>query len=97
MTTSTGTKKTKAAKTAKAVKIAKVTKLIYVGPPMKDGQIMRYSIFIGGYPANMERLEAMYPKIRRLFVPLEKLEKAEADIRKKGTPLNLYFCEAMEV
>ena len=73
------------------------SKLIYVGPSLRRAQLMRHQIFIGGYPSKMDELEETCPHIRSLFVPISQLETAEKAVRTKGTPLNKYFKEAMEV
>lgn len=72
-------------------------KLIYVGPSLRHAQLMRHQIFIGGYPAKADEIERSCPNIRKLFVPIAQLETAEKAVRTKGTPLNKYFKEAMEV
>ena len=73
------------------------SKLIYVGPSLRHAQLMRHQIFIGGYPVKADEIEKSCPNIRKLFVPIAQLETAERAVRTKGTPLNKYFKEAMEV
>lgn len=70
-------------------------KLIYVGPNLSRGRLLRYSIYIGGYPTHLESEFEKCPNLKKLFVPITNLQDAENAIQKTGTPLNKYYGEVM--
>lgn len=76
---------------------AKSQRLIYVGPTLKGHRLIRYQVFIGGYPTHVDDVFEACPQIKRLFVPVKDLVQAEKDIATAGTPLNKYFKLAQEV
>mgnify|MGYP003094968629 CR=1 FL=1 len=71
--------------------------LIYIGPTLSGYRLVKYQVFIGGYPAYLQDIYEKFPQIKMLFVAPAELNKAEADVKKKGTPLNKYYRLAMEV
>ncbi len=76
---------------------AKSQRLIYVGPTLKGYKLVKYQVFIGGYPAHLTDVFEFCPQIKWLFVPVAELTKAEAEVKTAGTPLNKYYKLAMEV
>lgn len=75
----------------------KPQRLIYVGPTLKGHRLIRYQVFIGGYPTHVDDVFEACPQIKRLFVPVKDMVQAEKDIATAGTPLNKYFKLALEV
>lgn len=76
---------------------SKLQRLIYVGPTLKGYRLIKYQVFIGGYPKHIDDVFEACPQIKKLFVPVKDLVQAEKDIAMAGTPLNKYYKLAMEV
>ncbi|WP_276764772.1 hypothetical protein [Phascolarctobacterium succinatutens] len=74
-------------------KASKSEKLIYIGPALSCGRLPRYSVFIGGLPSHLEGELSRCPKLAKLFVPIGKLNEAEKELEKPGTPLHKYYAE----
>lgn len=72
-------------------------KLIYIGPNLSRGRLLQYQIFIGGLPTHLDEEFATMPALKRLFVPVAEMNKALEQVKQKGTPLNKYYKEALEV
>lgn len=72
-------------------------KLIYIGPNLSGSKLLKYQVFIGGYPLHLDKEFAECPNLKKLFVPVMELSAAEAQAQKAGTPLNKYYNEALEV
>lgn len=72
-------------------------KLIYIGPNLSGAKLLKYQVFIGGYPTHLDKEFAECPNLKKLFVPVTELSAAEAQAQKAGTPLNKYYNEALEV
>ncbi len=72
-------------------------KLIYIGPNLSRGRLLQYQVFIGGLPTHLDEEFAAMPALKRLFVPVAEMNKALEQIKQKGTPLNKYYKEALEV
>lgn len=72
-------------------------KLIYIGPNLSGAKLLKYQVFIGGYPTHLDKEFAECPNLKKLFVPVTELSAAEAQTKKAGTPLNKYYNEALEV
>lgn len=83
--------------TAKNAKTTKPQRLIYVGPTLKWLKLIKYQVFIGGYPTHVDAEFAKCPQLKRLFVPVKNLTQAEKDVKTAGTPLNKYYKLALEV
>lgn len=75
----------------------KPQRLIYIGPTLKGFKLVKYQVFIGGYPTHITDVYEMCPQIKRLFVPVAELTKAEAAVKTSGTPLNKYYKMVQEV
>ena len=71
--------------------------LIYIGPTIGGYRLVKYQIYLGGLPKHIDGVFQQMPQIKRLFVPVSELSKAEAEVRTQGTPLNKYYKLAMEV
>lgn len=76
---------------------AKLQRLIYVGPTLKGYKLIKYQVFIGGYPTHLDEEFASCPQLKRLFVPVKDLVQAEKEVATAGTPLNKYYKLALEV
>lgn len=66
---------------------------VYIGANrLTDG--LKCNTVYRGYPKELvEQAGAKYANIARLFVPIEQLEKARGEVRRKGTPLYLAWAE----
>lgn len=74
-------------------------KLIYVGPNLPDSKLTKYTVFVGGYPSWLEdefNNETYGEELKRLFVPINRLPKAQQEILIKGKPLNKYYRKVIE-
>ena len=76
---------------------AKPQRLIYVGPTLKGYKLIKYQVFIGGYPTHLAEEFAKCPQLKRLFVPVKDLVQSEKEVNTAGTPLNKYYKLALEV
>lgn len=83
--------------TAKSAAATKPQRLIYVGPTLKGHTLIKYQVFIGGYPMHITDVLEACPQIKRLFVPVKDLLQAEKEVATAGTPLNKYYKLALEV
>lgn len=72
-------------------------KLIYVGPNLSGAKLLKYQVFIGGYPTHLDKEFVECPNLKKLFVPVAELSSAKAQTEKAGTPLHKYYNEALEV
>lgn len=75
----------------------KVISRIYIGPNLTRGRLVRFSVFIGGLPKNLENEFSVCPELVRLFVLTEQLTEALQEVNTAGTPLNKYYNLALEV
>lgn len=78
-------------------KPAQDNKLIYIGPNLSGARLLKYQVFIGGYPSHLDAEFDACPNLRKLFVPVADFVAAEKLAKTAGTPLNKYYKEAMEV
>lgn len=69
---------------------------IYIGPPLSRARLAKYQVFIGGLPTHLDDVFAKCPAVKKLFVPLSDLIKAEQEVKQAGTPLNKYYKLAKE-
>lgn len=68
--------------------------LIYIGPNLPDSKLKKYTVFIGGYPSWLSdelSNEKYGAALKRLFVPVDELEKSKKELLIKGKPLNQYY------
>ena len=65
--------------------------MVYVGPPIK-GTILHstFTVFSDGIPGEYRE----HPALRYLFVPPGQLDRARAEIGRKGTPRNAFYMRA---
>ena len=64
--------------------------VIYVGPAI-PGIVSARSIFNNGLPEELKRLEERKPFLRMFLVSPEKMGFALAEIRKKGSAMNILY------
>lgn len=83
--------------TAKSAAATKPLRLIYVGPTLKGYKLIKYQVFIGGYPTHLDGEFEKCPQLKRLFVPVKDLVQSEKEVNTAGTPLNKYYKLALEV
>lgn len=76
--------------------LEKISKYIYIGPNLKSGKLIKYSIY-KGLPIHIDTLLTAMPEIVSLFVPIDKLVEAEREVAMVGSPRNKYYKMAMEV
>lgn len=72
----------------------KPTRVIYVGPNLTRGRLLRYRVYIGGLPTHLDEEFQKCPNLKKLFVSFEHIKEAETEIMTAGTPLNKYYAEA---
>ena len=70
----------------------KKERFIYLGPNLSKDGITTGTVFIGK-PTNLKELEGKFKGVTRLFIPLKNIVKAKADIKIKGSLLNITFLE----
>lgn len=73
------------------------TRVIYVGPNLTRGRLLRYRVYIGGLPTHLDEEFQTCPNLKKLFVNVENINEAETEIMTAGTPLNKYYAEAAKL
>lgn len=66
--------------------------MVYVGPSFRNSPLKTYTVYADGVPSEY----AADPIYKHLFVPPEKLDKAIADIGRKGSALSAFYRKAIE-
>lgn len=74
---------------------AKSDTVVYVGPNRLNKALKTYTIYKEMPQALIEGLVGEYPNIARLFVSVDDLGQAMADVKTKGHPLYLSAKEVM--
>lgn len=65
--------------------------VVYVGPTIGSGALMRYSVFKSGeFPPHVVELRQKSEALRGLFVPVSQLAVARQRLTVKGDLLNIY-------
>ena len=67
-------------------------KVIYVGPPVRGTMLHAFAVFSDGVPAEYRE----HPTLRHLFVALEHLDEARAEITRTGSLRNMCYKRASE-
>ena len=66
---------------------------VYIGPNRFTDGLKGYTVY-RGYPTDLvDAAKGKYTDIARLFVPVDKLDAAMAEVTRMGTPLYLAFHE----
>lgn len=83
MTTSKASKPTENMKNGK-----KSEQLMYVGPSLSKGRLSHATVFLDGFPANVQELLDKHSWLKHLMVPTAEIDKAKESIKQKGSFLN---------
>lgn len=76
---------------SKRTQVQESKTVVYVGPTIGGGVLMRNSVFRdGAFPPHIEALRKRSEALRGLFVPLSELATARKRIDVKGDILNAY-------
>lgn len=70
--------------------------LIYCGPNITKEGLLNSTVFKKGKPAHLKHLYQKCPAIEKLFIPIDEVVKAGKQIKKKGTPLNVFYQQVLE-
>ncbi len=65
--------------------------VVYIGPNLLGDGLKKNTVFRGRPTELIEAIAEKHPGIIRLFVKVDKLSKAMAEVNKTGTPLNLAY------
>ncbi|WP_333593581.1 hypothetical protein [Anaerospora hongkongensis] len=96
MSSKSSAAKNETAQEAAIEETAKTESLIYVGPSVPGGTLLRFTVFRGGKPKHLAKLLEDCKEIDRLFVPITKLSEALTKIDRPGTPMHTWFAGAMD-
>lgn len=64
--------------------------VIYIGPTLGGGVLMRNMVFSGGLPPHIEAMCEKSAALRALFVPVSELATARKRVATRGDILNFY-------
>ena len=67
--------------------------LIYVGPNIFRLGMIRNQVYLGGLPGGIKLLIESFPELGELIVPVENFDKAQREVKKKGTHLHHVYEE----
>jgi hypothetical protein len=70
------------------------SRVIYLGPNLPGGVLLKGKVFIGGIPDHLRPVVESCPAIRRLTVPLSSMIKTSERIGRRGTPEHRDYYEA---
>lgn len=70
--------------------ISSRTARVYVGPSLKNGVLIQYTVFRGEFPPHVAALMEKSPSLKHLMVPTTRLSQARKEVATKGSLLNLY-------
>ena len=65
--------------------------VVYIGPNLLGDGLKKNTVFRGKPTDLIEAIAKKHPSIIHLFVRVDKLSKAMAEVNKTGTPLNLAY------
>ena len=65
--------------------------VVYIGPNLLGDGLKKNTVFRGRPTELIEAIAEKHPGIIRLFVKVDNLSKAMAEVNKTGTPLNLAY------
>lgn len=85
--------KKKKTSNTKKIDIPKSNPVIYCGPNLPGGALLRYTVYNGGTPKYLDPLISKCPAIKHLIVPVEMFTQTERKIGVKGTPENTCFTQ----
>lgn len=67
-----------------------VEPVIYIGPTLGGGVLMRNMVFSGGFPPHIAAMREKSAALRALFVPVSELATARKRVAVRGDILNFY-------
>lgn len=70
--------------------------LIYCGPNLPKGILSQFTVYRGGLPKHLEPHFGKCPALKRLFVPVEDLNKTLQAIQKPGTAESVWYKQVLE-
>lgn len=68
--------------------------VVYIGPNRLADGLKKFTVYRRRPNGIIEQASQKYEHISRLFVSVDDLNQAMADVAKKGTPRNLAYAEA---
>ncbi|GAQ24220.1 hypothetical protein [Tepidanaerobacter syntrophicus] len=80
-------------KTSNTTNVDIPNRVIYCGPNLPGGAMLRYTVYNGGIPEHLDPLISQCPAIKHLIVPVDKFTETERKIGIAGTPENTYFAQ----
>ena len=66
--------------------------VVYVGPSFRSSRLNQFMVFVDGAPMP----EAEDPIFMHLFVPIDELNQAVAELKVKGAQLNVFYANALK-
>lgn len=90
------TKKKAVKQTAEKTESGAEKTYIYIGPNAKDGALIKNSLYIGGLPTHIQKV-AENNAVKRLFVDVNELTKAQKELGDKTSPLYAFYKQAEEI
>lgn len=69
---------------------------VYIGPNILSEGLKKNTVYRGRPTELIEAIAEKHPGIIRLFVKVDKLSKAMAEVNKTGTPLNLAYTKIIK-
>lgn len=66
--------------------------VVYVGPSFRSSRLNQFMVFVDGAPMP----EAEDPIFMHLFVPVDELNQAVAELTVKGSQLNVFYANALK-
>ena len=70
--------------------------VIYLGPNKLMKALKTYTVYKQEPTEFISSLQEEYKNIKRLFVPVADMNRAQAELKKKGTPINLAYQEMIQ-
>lgn len=74
----------------------KAARLIYIGPHIPGGLLLRYQVFKGGIPEHLDDLIEKCPAVKSLFVPVANFATAEQALGTTGSVENVMYIKVVQ-
>lgn len=75
----------------------KVTRRVYIGPRLSGHRLLPFTVFMNGLPDVAKEIIAANPWFDKLFVGTDEMQVKIAELKKTGSPLNIYYNRAKGV
>ena len=72
------------------------TQVMYLGPNKFELGLITGSVYIDGVQAIVKQVKAVYPLLETLFIPLNRVGEAEAQLNTQGSALKAAYEQAKE-